>query len=126
MEERAGYARGCGGSNLERVSLWEERAGRNEALFREVNERIEELHAARSGEEIAEFVCECADDACSERIPVPLRVYEQVRSDPRRFIIHPGHQRSELEQVVETAERFLVVEKHGAAGRVAAATDPRQ
>jgi hypothetical protein len=108
------------------MTLWEERAGRNEALFREVNERVEELHEARSGHDVAEFVCECADDSCTERIPVPLQVYEDVRADPRRFIIHPGHQHSELEHVVDADDRFLIVEKHGAAGRVAAATNPRQ
>jgi hypothetical protein len=117
---------GCGRSNLDGVSLWEERAGRNEALFREVNERIEELHETRSGEQTANFVCECADDSCSERIPVPLLVYEQVRSNARRFIIHPGHRHPEFEQIVDAAGRFLVVEKHGVAGRVAGTTDPRQ
>jgi hypothetical protein len=108
------------------VSLWEERAGRNQALFREVNERVEELHGARSDEDFADFICECADDACTERIAVPLRVYEEVRANPRRFIIHPGHQHSDLENVVGVEQGFLIVEKHGAAGRVAAATDPRQ
>jgi hypothetical protein len=108
------------------MTLWEERAGRNQALFREVNERVEELHEARSDDELANFVCECADDSCVERIPVPLRIYEQVRADPRRFIIHPGHQHSDVEQVVDSHDRFLVVEKHGTAGRVATATDPRE
>jgi hypothetical protein len=108
------------------MTLWEERAGRNQALFRAVNEHVEELHKTHGSDEVAEFVCECADDSCTEQIPVPLRIYEQVRANPRRFIIHPGHQHSELELVVDVDERYMVVEKHGAAGRVAAVNDPRR
>jgi hypothetical protein len=46
--------------------------------------------------------------------------YEAVRTDPRRFLVAPGNVSDpEIERVVEKDERYWVVEKVGAAGRVA-------
>ena len=42
----------------------QERAARNESLFREVNERIGST-ATKLSPMFTEFVCECADDSCS-------------------------------------------------------------
>jgi hypothetical protein len=108
------------------MSHWEERASRNEALFREVNERVEELHGRLESDEWGGFVCECADDGCTRRIHLPLATYERVRSDPRRFLVLPGHERLELERVVEERDRFLVVEKNTpVALEVVESTNPR-
>ncbi len=104
------------------MSLWEERAARNEALFRAVNEEIHDVDR-RFGVDASEFVCECADDTCIVRLAVPLGVYTAVRSNPRRFILAPGHEDPELEAVVERHEGFFVVEKFGDAGRVAERLD---
>jgi hypothetical protein len=107
------------------MSLGEERAGRNEALFREVNEQgraLAERFAEPEG--VPAFVCECSDDACVERIRVPIKVYESVRAHPRRFLVAPGHA-GEFEQVIEEADGYLVVEKTGVAGRIAERNDPR-
>ena len=104
------------------VTIWEERAARNEALFRSVNEQIRDVDR-RFGAGASEFVCECADDKCIVRLAVPLAAYTAVRSNPRRFILAPGHEDPELETVVERHERFFVVEKFGDAGRVAERLD---
>ena len=107
------------------MSIWEERAARNEALFREVNEQVRAV-AAQFGSrpEESSFVCECSDDSCVEKIRVPVAVYERVRQDPRRFLLVPGHD-NEFERVVERAGGYVIVEKEGGAGRIAAHTDPR-
>ena len=55
----------------------EVRIARTEALFRDVNERIAES-AERFSARDAEFVCECADPACAERVPATLELYEDV------------------------------------------------
>ena len=109
------------------MSLWEERAARNEALFREVNEQVESLsEPQRSGtEEELLVICECSDDRCTERVSVPRAVYEEVRADPRRFLVVPGHDH-DFEHVVERTERYAIVEKEGRAGEVAEQTDPRE
>jgi hypothetical protein len=104
----------------------EERLARNEALFREVNERI--LAAADgypADGHVYEFLCECADIGCVERIRLTTVEYEAVRSDSRRFVLAPGHARVAIETVVETQSEHLVVEKVGSAGEVAEALDPR-
>jgi len=104
------------------MSLWEERAARNEALFREVNERVASL-ATGGGDEIG-FVCECSDDACVVRLHLTRADYEAVRANPRTFIVALDHDGS-FERVVERRARYAVVEKHGAAGRISEQHDPR-
>lgn len=102
----------------------ERRVGINEGIFREVNERIAEL-----GEQFelaeSEFVCECADPTCSERVRLSTAAYEAVRADPVRFFVVPGHERIGIDRVVEAHDHYLVVEKVGEAGAIAEATDPR-
>ncbi len=107
------------------MSLWEQRAARNEVLFREVNENIARLEEG-VGATMTEpaFVCECANDGCAEQFSVDLEAYQRVRAEPRRFLVLPGHQRPELESVVETHDEYLVVEKTGEAGEVAEETQP--
>jgi hypothetical protein len=104
-------------------SLWEQRAARNEALFREVNENIaglEEGHGTTTTEPV--FICECAGEGCVEHLAVDLETYQRTRRDPRRFLVLPGHEDPRLERVVETHASYLVVEKTGEAGQVAEKT----
>ena len=108
------------------MTLWEERAARNEALFREVNERVEELRESPANGGTADFVCECADDTCTQRITVPLATYEHTRADARLFLVAPGHVRPELEHVVSEDAGYVVVRKDSpVAVRIAEQTDPR-
>jgi len=105
------------------VSLWEQRAARNEALFREVNENIallEERHAATITE--PSFVCECASEGCTEQFAADLGTLQRVREHSRLFLVRPGHQDPALERVVETHRDYLIVEKTGEAGEVAERT----
>src|SRR5436309_382012 len=108
------------------MTLWGERAARNEALFREVNERVEELHDQLESRGAAEFVCECGDEMCTQRLVVPLETYERARSSSFLFLVAPGHEQSGIEEVVERLEGFLIVKKDApAAAQVADQTDPR-
>lgn len=105
------------------------RGARTQSLYRDVNERVLDINNAFS---IAithgDWICECADDSCSERIPLSIEEYEAVRASPIRFAIAPGveHFFAELEVLVEKNERFWVVEKTGTAGELAAKVDPRR
>jgi hypothetical protein len=112
------------GGRLRAVSERERRVGVNESVFREVNERIAEL-AGEFDASSVEFVCECSDRSCTERVTVSLAAYEAVRAYPERFLLLPGHQRLGVERLVEEQPRYLVVEKLGEAGEIAEATDPR-
>jgi len=84
--------------------------GRTEALFRDVNERIAES-AERFDAESTEFVCECADVTCADRVEATLEEYEEVRADGTTFLLAPGHSHEDIERVVEDRGRFHVVEK---------------
>jgi hypothetical protein len=108
------------------MSLGDERAAKNEALFRQVNERVEDLHEQLESGGKAEFVCECADGTCTEQIALSLVTYQRVRSDPYLFVLAPGHERKDLEQVVERGDGFVIVRKDTpTAAGVVAQTDPR-
>jgi hypothetical protein len=104
------------------------RIARNEVLFREVNERLRELGEGFSlVAEEAEFVCECANQSCTERIHMPLQVYEEIRADPKRFFVIKGHEEPEYEQVVEERDGYLIVEKlPGGPAEIAIKEHPRR
>jgi hypothetical protein len=101
-----------------------DRAARNEALFRRVNERLEEINEALHTDE-AEFVCECASIDCGERIELPLREYEAVRKVPTQFVIKPDHLLPHDERVVERHGQYVIVEKVGHSSERARELDPR-
>ena len=104
----------------------QERIGHNEALFRRVNERLEEVNDAFAS--IAgdfDIVCECGDIDCDDRIVMSRPAYEALRADPRRFAIVHDHVATDVEDVVERHERYSIVQKHpGYPAEIASATKP--
>lgn len=110
-------------ARLSAVGAWEERAGRNEALFREVNENIAKLETRLPGvSETMPAICECARPKCTTQIEIRLDEYTDVRAHPDRFIVAPGHEEPSVEHVVEQRTGYRVVEKEGAAAVAADAT----
>jgi hypothetical protein len=108
------------------VDARQRRVARNEALFRQVNERIEEVNQKVGDDSFSDFLCECGDDDCTAPVSLTLAEYERIRSDPTHFVIANGHEKVDLEQVIDKNERYSVVEKFaGEAGRIAVETDPR-
>jgi hypothetical protein len=103
----------------------ERRVARNEVLFRDTNEAIERGQWPGEADKVVRFRCECSRLGCGEAVEARIAEYEQVRKSPRRFLLAAGHQLEEIESVVDTTDRFVVVEKKDAAGELAAATDPR-
>jgi hypothetical protein len=106
----------------------DERAAKNQALFREINERVKELNEGFSllipqGE----WICECADDMCTERIEMSAEEYEAIRLDGARFFVAPGaeHVWPDVENVTERTDRYWIVEKIGLSAEVAKRADPR-
>jgi hypothetical protein len=89
----------------------ESRLARNEALFREVNERIAELTNPGITDQL-QIVCECANPGCQEVIRLRLEEYEQVREHPRRFLVVSGHTVPDIEDLIESRNGYDIVEKH--------------
>jgi hypothetical protein len=104
--------------------LRKERLVINEALFRNVNEAI---RAGQRGSSSGLAIrCECGTLGCNRLFDVPLELYEEVRSHPRRFLLLAGHDVAEVESVVARHGTFEVVEKREASSGIAEATDPRR
>jgi hypothetical protein len=101
------------------------RIGLNEAVFREVNERIEEVNQTFDSGELV-LVCECGNADCVEKISMTAPAYEELRSEPTHFAIVPGHEIPDVESLVERHEGYDVVKKdEGVPQRIAETTDPR-
>ena len=98
----------------------------SEALFRNVNERVVEIDRAHGvpADELASFLCECAQTSCVDRVALSIEEYERIRAHARWFVLLPGHERPDVERVVQRAEAYLIVEKEGEAGDIAAELDP--
>jgi hypothetical protein len=109
-------------NEVSELDLRRERAAANESLFREVNERIEDLSTTAS---FTQFVCECHDDMCDVRVSMTVEEYEHIRAEGNRFFVLPGHQSEDVDDVVESTDRYLVVRKIGAGEHVAERLDPR-
>jgi hypothetical protein len=105
-----------------------ERIGRNEAVFRRVNEEIEQMNRAFAElTDTMEVVCECGDISCTERFVMTLVAYERLRSDAALFAVRPGHVIAEVEHVVEDRPDYHVIRKDpGRPEELAAETDPRR
>ena len=104
------------------------RKAANEAVFREVNERIDSLqHVFSSAErQPLRIVCECDRIDCAEPLSVAPEVYEQTRSDSALFFVRPGHEDESVEDVVDTgADHIIVRKRRGEPQRIAEQTDPR-
>jgi hypothetical protein len=106
----------------------EERIGRNEAMFRQVNEQIEGLNETfASLTDRMIIVCECGNADCIEQIEIGRSQYESLRSDPALFAVKPTHIAPDVEDVVAKREGYDVVAKRaGTPTRIAEQLDPRR
>ena len=105
----------------------QERVARNDALFREANEGIEDAATKYEVLDQIPFICECADGDCRELLILSIEEYEEIRQNPRHFLNAPGHVRSAkgAAEVVTDHGRYTIVAKTGHAGDVVERLDPR-
>jgi hypothetical protein len=104
----------------------ERRIGLNEATFREINERIEDVAAKFELGERLDLICECGNASCASRIEISHKDYERLRSDATTFAIVSGHAILDVEEIVERHKTYEVVRKTASdAKKAAEATDPR-
>ena len=112
--------------NGEQMDARERRMAQNEAFFREVNERIDDVaDRHRYSRGLNEYLCECANPDCTFRVPLSAPEYEAVRADGSRFVVLPGHHTPEVEVLVSQDDRFWIVTKTGEARDFVEALDPR-
>ena len=106
------YERLCRyGKFVAQLSSRDTRIGLNEAVFREVNERINRIQEDFGQTQAFEIVCECGSQGCLERITLTHDAYRELRANPRTFAIVPGHEAEDVEHVLERYEGYYIVEK---------------
>ena len=109
------------------MDVREQRFGVNEAIFREVNERINGLtklfHWGKP--DPLDLVCECRNSTCVRRIEMSRADYEAVRAEDTHFALYPGHADLDIERVISSHPGYEVVEKEGPAAKVADKLSPR-
>lgn len=89
------------------------RAAKNQALFRGANDRVKELNESFSlVAPLGEWICECANVDCIERVEMSVDAYEAVRRYETRFFVAPSddHFWPDVERVVELTDGYWVVE----------------
>jgi hypothetical protein len=100
----------------------------NQAMFRAVNERIRAIlddplvsSAFGSIELDPEWVCECANPGCMQRVAIRNDAYLAIRRHPARFLVFAGdgHVFFDIEEVTERHATYWIVEKTGRARSVA-------
>ena len=104
------------------LDLRRERAAKNESVFREINERINESAEPAT---FHLFVCECENRGCAETVVMTAQEYEDIRAHSNSFFVLPGHEEPLVDEVTETNERYLAVRKVGVGAAVAEHLDPR-
>lgn len=105
------------------------RKARNQALFREVNERIAEVAADFDAvaPEKQDFVCECSQIGCTQLVQLPMAAYAQIRSDAAEFVVLSGHEDPDHETVVERHDGYVIARnKPGVAEEIALEATQRE
>jgi hypothetical protein len=106
---------------IDAMDVRETRLGLNEAVFREVNERIRglaNLFKWREPEAL-DLVCECRNATCVQRIEMTRAEYEALRALDTQFAVYPGHADPEIERVISSHKGYEIVAKQGDAAEVA-------
>ena len=98
------------------------RRAKNEALFRDINERLKDLNDDFG---TSEWLCECSDLECVGRVELTDAEYEAVRRHGTHFVLLVGHEEIDIERVVERHAGYVVAEKTGLGGELALLRDPR-
>ena len=101
-----------------------ERIAQNETTFRRVNEALEPPES--DGRDVAGYVCECGRIGCTDTIALTRDEYEAVRTSFDRFLLVPGHEEPDVDEVVERYDDYDVVVKQPEKARnIADEDDPR-
>jgi hypothetical protein len=92
--------------------VFEERIHAGPELFRYANEKILELRLPWIDE--YELVCECASPSCFEVLHIEPEAFEAVCLAPLEFVVLPGHDDPQLDELVRTMPSYSVIRRAAA------------
>jgi len=72
------------------------------------------------------YYCECAELGCREKVRLTRADYERVRGDSTHFIAASGHEKPDIESVVESHDGWVIIEKDPEVQALVEKTDPRR
>lgn len=107
-------------------NLSERRLVENQVVFRQANEQVpkelDSIKAAAESEGYSSlvhetdmplhFYCECSDENCRKRIVMTPGEYKELHQNHSQFVLVPGHEVPEIEQVVRSGDNYIAVEKY--------------
>jgi hypothetical protein len=82
-----------------------------EQSFRDANRTIMEVAAELELSREVPFLCECCDTGCRDLIRMPWAEFEALHEHGNLFVVKPGHEHLEVEQLVVETAAYNVVEK---------------
>jgi hypothetical protein len=103
---------------VDREGLQRERLVKNEQAARGYNNRrlrFELDDDSADVEEDVPFLCECGDESCAEAMEMTPDEFMAIHSAPNRFAVLPRHVMGDVEWVIETRDRYWVIEKRPSA-----------
>src|SRR3954466_13817327 len=107
------------------AGLSAERAARNESVFRDANERIEQrLEELSLADGRSPFLCECENPLCTQPVRLTAEEYEAVRAHPYRFIVATDHTIEDAD-VISRSDEFQGIQGRGGEAGGAAERAPR-
>jgi hypothetical protein len=73
--------------------LDQQRAAKNQSLFRDVNKRVDDIDKTHDlWVTLSDWFCECPTHKCTTRIALTPQQYEAVRANPTHFIVAPSRE----------------------------------
>lgn len=102
---------------MHRMSDREQRAAKNEATAREINEQIDDAHDASPPDRQLPMVCECGYATCEQVVAITPAEYARLRSNPHHFAVLADHVIPDVERTVFETDRYVVVSKRDQALR---------
>jgi len=94
------------------------RAAKNEATFREQNEKLKQrAEELELGDARTPFLCECDDERCTRVVLLTGDEYQQVRAHPLTFVLVSGHQAPD-DLVEHENPDYVIIQKTGEKARL--------
>lgn len=93
--------------------LSEKRLILNEATQRADNDKARRnLLNILESSDVINFICECSNESCDERIALTNRQFIDLHQSPKEFVIKPDHETVAIENVVVKTPDYFIVRKH--------------
>lgn len=92
------------------------RRAENEVVFRHHNERVKQqadnlLPEEDKGSIPIGFMCECSNEHCRERIQIPVEQFKKHSTNPKQFLLLPGHEHVDIEYIISQKDGYNIAEK---------------